>query len=109
VKKLLVNPIVRSTIREFSKEARKELGSALLKLQLGEGLGMPISRPMPMVANGVHEMRIRDSAGIYRVFYCLKTTDAILVFHAFTKKTQETPRSEIELGRKRLREMLNYG
>lgn len=52
------------------------------------------------------ELRIRDAAGIYRAFYLVKVADAVLVFHAFAKKTQKTPDREIELGKKRLKEML---
>jgi phage-related protein len=32
--------------------------------------------------------------------------DAVLIFHAFAKKSQKTPDREIELGKKRLKEML---
>jgi phage-related protein len=69
-------------------------------------LGLPHARAMPSVENGVYELRVRDGQGIYRVFYLLKSESGIFVFHAFTKKTQTTPRAEIELGRKRLLEML---
>ncbi len=68
---------------------------------------MPDARPMPEVERGVYELRVRDADGIYRVFYYLKSKKGILVFHAFTKKTQVTPQSEIEIGRKRLWEMLS--
>jgi len=51
-------------------------------------------------------LRIRDAGGIQRVFYYLGLSRGILVFHAFVKKTQRTPQSEIKLGRKRLKEML---
>lgn len=61
---------------------------------------------MPSVESGVYELRVRDGSGIYRVFYLLKCEAGILVFHAFTKKTQTTPREEIELGKRRLLEML---
>lgn len=82
------------------------MGELLLKLQLGITLGMPNSKPMPSVHPGAHELRLKDTAGIYRVFYYLKSEQGILVFHAFTKKTQKTPQGEIELGKKRLKEML---
>jgi phage-related protein len=36
----------------------------------------------------------------------VKVADAILVFHAFVKKTQKTPGAELDIGRKRLKEML---
>jgi len=39
------------------------------------------------------------------VFYFTKEANAILVFHLFKKKTQETPAQEIETGKKRLKEM----
>lgn len=67
---------------------------------------MPLSRPMPVLGAGAAELRIRDSAGIYRAFYVVKVADAVLIFHAFTQKTQKTPEQDIELGRKRLKEML---
>src|SRR5438552_556302 len=96
----------RRVIREFSKEVRIELGSTLIKLQLGMTLGLPVSRPMPGVFPGAHELRFRDAGGIQRVFYYLASSRGILVFHAFVKKTQKTQQSEIKLGRKRLKEML---
>jgi phage-related protein len=97
----------RQAIRGFSKEVRVEFGSALIKVQLGMMLGFPISRPMPSVGAGAYEMRFRDASGIQRVFYYVKLESAILVFHAFVKKTQQTPASEIGIGRKRLQEMLS--
>lgn len=78
----------------------------MLKLQYGISLGMPHAKPMASVKPGVYELRVKDSAGIYRVFYFVKSQDGILVFHAFTKKTQKTPQSEIETAKKRLKEML---
>ena len=68
---------------------------------------MPISRPMPSMAAGVHELRFRDANGIQRVFYFLNSPKAILVFHAFVKKTQKTPSTEMLLGSRRLKEMLS--
>ncbi len=97
----------REVIRGFSKDVRMELGSALMKLQLGMKLGLPISRPMPDVFAGAYELRFRDASGIQRVLYYLKSQEAILVFHAFVKKSQKTPRSEIVLGQKRLQRMLS--
>jgi phage-related protein len=96
----------KDTIQSFSKAVRMELGKAIFTLQRGEALSMPLSRPMATVALGVYELRMKDRSGIYRVFYYTKKQDKILIFHAFTKKTQETSKQDIELGRKRLREML---
>jgi phage-related protein len=60
---------------------------------------------MPSVGPGVEELRIKDRTGAFRVFYLARRADAVLIFHAFQKKTQKTPQKEIELGRKRLEEM----
>lgn len=67
---------------------------------------MPLSRSMPSVAHGVNELRVKDPSGAYRAFYFTKLVDAVLIFHAFEKKTAKTPPHEIELAQKRLKEML---
>lgn len=97
----------REIIREFPREVRDQLGRALFLLQMGEQIGLPLSRPMPTVAPGVSEIRLHDADGQYRVFYVVATNEGALVFHAFTKKTQRTPPSEIRLARRRLKEMLD--
>jgi phage-related protein len=61
---------------------------------MGEHLAMPNARPMPAVSPGVSELRV-------------KAADGILFFHAFVKITQRTPPLEIELARKRLKELLD--
>jgi phage-related protein len=79
----------------------------IFDLQKGEKLSMPLSRPMSSVAASVEELRVRDRAGAYRVFYCTKLADSVLIFHAFVKQTQRTPPQEIALAQKRLKEMLD--
>lgn len=68
---------------------------------------MPLSRPMPSVAAGVHELRLRGDDGQFRVFYFTASADGILVIHAFAKKTEQTPQPEIETARKRLKELID--
>jgi phage-related protein len=68
---------------------------------------MPHSRPMPNVAAGANELRVSGPDGTYRTFYYLAFKDWVLVFHAFTKKTQQTPKSEVRMAKKRLKELLN--
>jgi phage-related protein len=88
---------------DFTKGKLVELFGLLTQ---GMNLGMPVSRPMPAIANGVHELRVKSREGHYRVFYYTKHAEAILIFHAFKKKTQETPQHELEVARKRLLELL---
>jgi len=70
-------------------------------------LSMPLSRPMSSVASGVEELRVKDRSGAYRVFYCTKLADSVLIFHAFANKTRKAPPHETVLAQKRLKEMLD--
>ena len=107
VKPARFHPKARNAIQAFPEDVRRELGKAIFDLQKGERLGMPLSRSMPSIGAGVEELRIKDRNGAYRVFYLAKFADAVLIFHAFTKKTQKTQKSEIDLGKKRLKELLD--
>ena len=69
-------------------------------------LFMPLSRPMPSLGRGVHELRLKDRSGTYRVVYALVRGGTIYVVHAFKKTTQATPLRSLELVRKRLKEVM---
>jgi phage-related protein len=107
VREAIIHPKALEVLRGFSKDARKAFEEAIRELQLGRSLSMPLSRPIPSVALGVSELRIQDRHDTCRVFYSVKSSRGIFVFHAFKKKTRKTPKDEIELARKRLKEMLN--
>jgi phage-related protein len=74
---------------------------------MGEQLGMPNARPMPRVAAGASELPVKGEDGSFRAFYYTASPERLLVFHAFVKKTRRTPPLEIELARKRLKELLD--
>ena len=93
-------------VSNFPEMIKRDLGYQLYRLQLGELLTMPHSRPMSTVANGCDELRIKGEDGAYRVFYLLSSHESIIVFHAFQKKTQRTPNNELELARKNLKELM---
>lgn len=105
-KSVRVHKRVSKEIEKLEYGTRRRLAELFGALMTGENLGMPVGRPMPVVEHGVHELRIKDRPGIYRVFYYTKLEDRILVFHFFKKKTQETPIQEIETARARLKEMI---
>lgn len=107
MKQAIFHPKARVVLKSFPANVRKSMGKAILEIQKGANLLMPLSKPMPGVALGVEELRIKDVLGIFRAFYYKKSQHGILVFHAFAKKSQKTPRHEIEMGRKRLKEMLD--
>ncbi len=86
----------------FSARARVETGVLLRRLQQGEVLHLPHSRPMPVVGRRCHELRIPDEQGSWRVIY-RADPDAIVIGEIFAKKTAHTPRAVIETCRRRFR------
>ena len=106
MRSVVFHPKAREAIRAFPRDIRDRLGKALFLLQMGEKPGMPLSRPMPVVGPGVAELRLHGEDGQFRVLYFTASEEGILVVHAFAKKTRQTPPSEIQLARKRLKEML---
>jgi len=86
----------------FSPSARLEAGFLLRKLQRGETLSLPHSRPMPSIGNHCHELRINDRNGTWRIIYRIDP-DAIVIVEVFEKKTPRTPRRVIEICQQRLR------
>ena len=63
-------------------------------------------KPLAAVGKGIDEIRITDESGAYRVVYVARPADAVYVLHAFQKKTQATPKKDIDTARKRLAELL---
>ena len=74
-----------------------------LMLEFGPNLGMPHTRAMH---NGLFELRLKSKEGIARVFYCAVISERIVLLHVFGKKSQKTPKKDLELAQKRLKEYL---
>jgi phage-related protein len=61
---------------------------------------------MPSIGKGVHELRLKDRSGIYRVVYFIRKKSDIWLIHAFQKKSQQTPQENIELAKQRMKGVL---
>jgi phage-related protein len=86
----------------FSAAARVEAGTLLRRLQAGERLHLPHSRPMPAIGRRCHELRIVDEGRTWRIVYRLDR-DAVVIADVFQKTTQRTPRGTIDDCQRRLR------
>jgi len=84
----------------FSTEARLEAGFLLRRLQKGEKLSLPSSRPMPGIGSRVHELRINDRNSTWRIIYRIDE-DAIVIGEVFSKKSRETPKRVIQVCKER--------
>jgi len=87
----------------FSGEARLEAGFLLRRLQNGEALEMPHSRPMPVIGSRCHEMRVVDADSTWRIIYRVDD-DAVVIVDVFSKKSRTTPRAVIDRAKKRLKD-----
>src|SRR5438477_10867809 len=87
----------------FSQEARIEAGYLLGRLQQGENLSLPQSRPMPSIGRRCHELRVFDKGRDWRIVYRIDA-DAIVVLEVLGKMTRQTPQSFIDTCERRLKE-----
>lgn len=85
----------------FLPMARLQAGMALRRLQRGERLTMPLSRPMPSIGSRCHELRIRDTNANWRILY-RTDDDAVVIAAVFAKTTEQTPSHVIRTARSRL-------
>lgn len=86
----------------FTSEARLEAGLLLRRLQRGENLGLPQSRPMPNIGVHCHELRVRDRNKNWRIIYGIDR-DAIVILAVFNKTTRTIPPEIIANCQRRLR------
>ena len=102
-------PAGRSPVEEFllalPEETRLEIADALILLESGHRLEMPLSKNLSSIRPGLHELRLRDKAGQVRVIYYIKKEDAIYLVHGFRKKTRTIPQRELDTINKRLKEI----
>ncbi len=91
-----------NNLSRFPAEARRAAGFELWQVQ--NGLDPSDWKPLNSVGIGVREIRIHVG-GAWRVLYLAKFAEAVYVLHAFGKKTQQTPQSDLELAAKRYKEI----
>ena len=87
----------------LSGQARIAAGILLRRLQQGEALSLPQSRPLPVVGPRCHELRINDADQTWRIVYRVDS-DAVLVLEVFSKKTSALPSAVIKACKRRLRQ-----
>jgi phage-related protein len=95
-----LHAVVRSP--PFSPHARVQAGFMLRRLQGGEKLALPHSRPLPSIGGRCHELRINDVGRAWRIVYRIDA-DAIVIAAVFEKKGRRMPAEVIATCRSRLR------
>ena len=93
----------RDDLRDFPADARQVAGFQLWRVQ--RGLEPNDWTPLPAVGLGVREVRVHTGLE-HRVVYLAKFAEAVYVLHAFEKRSQRTPKRDLELARQRLRDLV---
>jgi len=70
---------------------------------LGPNLGKPYVGPL---GSGLYEIRAKGKEGIGRSIYCTVAGKEIVILHSFIKKSQKTPKKDLDLAKKRMKEVL---
>jgi phage-related protein len=70
--------------------------------ELGPNLGKPHTAPL---GSGLFEIRAKGAEGIGRSIFCTQKDQEIIILHSFIKKTQRTPKKDLEKARRRLKEV----
>lgn len=91
------NEPVREWLKSLSKTDRQRIGEDIATVEYGFPIGMPVCRPM---GDGLYEVRTNLGDRIARVLFTV-SGDRMFLLHGFIKKTQKTPKTELELALKR--------
>ena len=93
----------RDDYMDFPASIRNEAGFQLDRVQ--RGLDPEDWKPMTIIGPNVKEVRLKDATGAYRVIYVATFVEAVFVLHAFQKKSQRTPKRDIELAAQRFKDL----
>ena len=88
---------VREWLQGLPKAIRHKIGTNIQAVQWRWPVGLPL---VDGFGAGLYEVRTSVDDDIYRVFFC-NIQHAMLLLHGFMKKTQQTPKAELALARKR--------
>jgi phage-related protein len=89
--------------RQFPRRVQSDFGFELFLVQTGQH--PPSAKPLKGLGGGIIELAGDFAGDTYRAVYTVHFADAVYVLHAFKKKSKrgaKTPRSDIDLVKRRL-------
>jgi len=92
---------VRDFLRDLTKAQKKAIGTDIRTLEYGWPIGMPVCRPM---GDGLWEVRTSVDKLEFRTLFCVHREKLVLL-HSFVKKTQKTPKADLDLAKNRRKEL----
>jgi phage-related protein len=101
---VFVNAEAKSELDALPADTRASF-ERIMKLVQAFGLERVHEPYIKHIEGRIWEMRLRGRDGIARALYVTATGRRVVILRVFTKKTQKTPRREIELARRRVEEV----
>ena len=95
---------VREWLKTLGRTDRKAIGDDIRVVEFGWPIGMPVCRPL---GQGLYEVRTTLRNRIARTLFAIVDGEMVLL-HGFIKKTQVTPRSDLDIARTRLKAYRRY-
>ncbi|MGK7892051.1 MAG: type II toxin-antitoxin system RelE/ParE family toxin [Leptolyngbyaceae cyanobacterium] len=93
---------VREWLKRLPAKDRRAIGEEIKVVEFGWSIGMPTCKPM---GDGLHEVQVNVTDGkIARVLFCTHGSTMVLL-HGFIKKSQKTPKPDLDLAKKRKKEV----
>ncbi len=80
-------------IDKLSSSEQKKVAYALEMLKTQERLSVKFVK---LIVDGLYELRIASNGNIYRLFFIFDNGNIVVLFNGFQKKTQKTPKKEID-------------
>lgn len=102
------SPVVEFIMEQSPKEQAKILREIDLLEEFGLFLGMPHVRKLKK-SNDLWELRIKHSSSIFRIFFFTIKDVKLVLLHGFRKKTNRTPKQEINIALKRMQKYIERG
>lgn len=99
------NQSVKDDVEDFPPGIKKRYFNLTDRMiEYGPNLGEPHTKAL---GGGLFEIRAKSGEGIGRAFYCTVISRKIVVLHAFIKKSQKTPKNDLDIAKKRMKEVQN--
>jgi phage-related protein len=93
---------VREWLKELNREDKKIIGADIKTAEFGWPIGMPTCRPL---SDGLWEVRSNLTGGrIARILFSIEG-GAMILLHAFIKKSQKTPSADLDIAKRRKRRL----
>lgn len=101
------SPVLDSILETDAKMQAKIYREIDLLEQFGKDLSYPYIKKLEgKKYKDLWELRIKHSSNIFRIFYFIYINDRCILLHGFVKKTQKTPKQELETALSRMKDFL---